>query len=417
MATRRRTRANGEGGIWHDEKRGRWVGTVTVGYDTTTAADGRITKRQKRKTVTGKTRRQVADRLRELHGAVDAGQEPAPRDLTVGRFLEDWLANVLPGSVTKGTQTNYANIVRLYLLPLIGQKRLRILTARDVTVMLRTLEQEWTDADGKTRQPVSPNTRRLARSVLRRALRWAEAEGMVARNVAALADGVKVGTREGKALTAEQARTFLTYLADTSRGEVSPPTPERLAAAYTVALSLGLRRGELLALTWDDVDLDGDPARVTVRQALKRQQGGLVLEEPKTRQSRRTIHLPASVVASLRRHRVAQAAEQLKAGELWEPLPLGADLVFRTEIGTAVDPDNFRNLTYRLTTGAGIGRWSPHQLRHSAASLLLAQNVPLKVISEVLGHSSIRITSDVYAHLLDEAKAEAATAMECALWG
>jgi integrase len=96
--------------------------------------------------------------------------------------------------------------------------------------------------------------------------------------------------------------------------------------------------------------------------------------------------------------------------------PLGADLVFRTPVGTAVDPDNFRNLTYRVTEAAGLGRWSPHELRHSAASLLLAQGVPLKIVSETLGHASIRITADVYGHLLEPAKAEAADAMERALW-
>jgi len=98
-------------------------------------------------------------------------------------------------------------------------------------------------------------------------------------------------------------------------------------------------------------------------------------------------------------------------GGAWPAEVLGADLVFRTPLGTAVDPDNFRNATYRLTTDAVGERWSPHELRHSAASLMLAQGVPLKVISEVLGHSSIRITSDVYAHLMDDASVIAADAM------
>lgn len=383
----------------YNEARKRWEGRITVAVD----EDGR----QVRKKATGRTKAEMEARLRELADAHDEGREAVRRDLTVARFLEEWLTDVLPGSVAKGTEMNYRNIVNYYVRPALGRKHLRTLQARDVTKMLRDMAE-----DGK-----SPNTQRLARSVLRRALRWAEAEGMVQRNVAAIANGVKIGGEEGKALTAEQAKTFLSYLADTSRGEKSPPTPERLAAAYTVALSLGLRRGELLAVAWDDVDLDATPARLTIRRALKRHDAGLVLEEPKTRQSRRTVHLPASVVAELRRHRVRQAEERLRAGELWEPLPLGADLVFRTETGTSLDPDNFRNLTYRLTKGAGIGRWSPHQLRHSAASLLLAQGVPLKVVSEVLGHSSIRVTADVYGHLEDAAKSEAATAMETALWG
>jgi integrase len=372
---------------------------VTVGVD----EHGR----QIRKKATGRTKAEMETRLRELADAHDEGRQAVRRDLTVARFLEEWLADVLPGSVATGTETNYRNVVNYYVRPALGRKHLRTLQARDVTTMLRDMA-----ADGK-----SPNTQRLARSVLRRALRWAEAEGMVARNVAAIADGVKVGTKEGRALTPEQARQFLTYLADTSKGEKSPPTPSRLEAAYAVAIALGLRRGELLGLAWDDLDLDATPPRLSVRRALKRHPSGLVLEEPKTRQSRRTVHLPAQVAGSLKRHRKRQAEDRLKAGELWEALPLGADLVFRTELGTSLDPDNFRAITYKLTADAGIGKWSPHALRHSAASLLLAQGVPLKVISEVLGHSSIRVTADVYAHLMEPAKAEAADAMETALWG
>ncbi len=392
-------RGSGEGSIRRNAERNRWEGRVHVGYK----PDGK----RVRKMVTAKTRADLIKRMREIDDARDEGRTPARRDLTVARFLDDWLTDVLPGTVAKGTETNYRNIVNYYVRPRLGRKHLRTLQARDVTKMMRDMAGE-----GK-----SPNTQRLARSVLRRALRWAEAEGLVQRNVAALADGVKLAGEEGKALTAEQAKQFLTYLADTSRGKKSSPVPHRLQAAYTVALSLGLRRGELLGLSWSDIDLDTTPARLTIRQALKRHDSGLVLEQPKTRQSRRTVHLPAPAAAELKRHRARQAEERLKAGDLWEPLPLGADLVFRTESGTSLDPDNFRNITYKLTKAAGIGRWSPHALRHSAASLLLAQGVPLKVISEVLGHSSIRVTADVYGHLIDDAKAEAADAMTSALWG
>jgi integrase len=185
-----------------------------------------------------------------------------------------------------------------------------------------------------------------------------------------------------------------------------------------VALALGLRLGELLALAWGDVDLEGTPPRLTVRRSLKRIPGlGLVVDEPKTRGSRRTLHLPAPVVASLRAHRRRQLAERLAAGDLWEPLPLELDLVFRTEAGTALDPRNVRRAIGDLTDAAGLGRWSPHELRHSAASLLIAQGVRLELISEMLGHSSIRVTKDVYGHLVDELRGEAAAAMTVALWG
>ena len=388
---RRRTRANGEGAVWHDTARKRWVGTVTTGYD----SEGK----QVRRSVTGPTKRVVLERLRELSNAVDSGQTPAPRDFTVRRFLEQWLADVLPGTVAATTEVQYGNIVRLYIIPEIGQVRLRSLQAKDVSRMLQKLA-----ASGK-----SPNTQRLARSVLRRALRSAEREGVVPRNVAALADGVKLGRPDnaGKALTPDQARRLLDHV----RGD-------RYEAAFVVGLALGMRRGEILALAWDDLDLDGAPPRLTVTRNLVRLPGmGLRLQDTKTSGSRRTIQMPAQVVDVLRRHRLDQLQERLVVGPEWPEKPLGADLVFRAPFGTPADPDNFRNHTYRVTEAAGIGRRSPHQLRHSAASLLIAQGVPMKIVSETLGHSSIRITADVYGHLFDEAGAIAADAMTAALWG
>jgi len=381
-------RANGEGTVRYDKDRKRWEGRVTVRLE-----NGKPIRRK----VTGATKAEVRKRMQEVADAAEEGREVLRRTLTVGTFLNDWLDNVLPGTVASATEAQYRQLARLYVLPHLGRKQLKTLQPRDVTLMLRAMEKE-----GK-----SSNSRRLARAVLRRSLRYAEVNGYVTRNVAALADAPRVEAKEGKALTAEQARQLL----ETLRGD-------RLEAAITVALSLGLRRSELLGLSWRDVDLESSPATLTVRQALKRTPAGLVLEQPKTRQSRRTIHLPAPAVAALKRHRAKQAEERLKAGDLWQPAPDNADLLFRTEIGTAIDPNNFGRAVRQLCKAAGIpGTWSPHALRHSAASLLLAQGVPLKVVSEVLGHSSIRVTADVYSHLIDDAKTEAADAMATALWG
>lgn len=380
-------RANGEGTFWHDKKRRRWEGRITVWEDG----------RPRRRKVTAPTKREAIQRLEQLRASLDAGHDLARRDLTVSRFLATWLDDVIPGSVSASTEQQYRDVTRLYIVPHIGHRRLRELTARDVTRMIRKLDQA-----GK-----SPNTQRLARSVLRRALRWAEAEGMVARNVAALAEGVKIGDTSGRALTPDEARALLVA----AEGH-------RLEVAVTVALSLGLRLGELLGLAWPDITLDGTPARLVVTRSLKRLPGkGLVLDETKTSGSRRTLHLPAPLVRALKAHRRRQAAERLEAGDLWDPLPLGADLVFRTPAGTALDPANVRHAVYNLTEAAGIGRRTPHELRHSAASLLIAQGVPLKLVSETLGHSSVRITADVYGHLFDEARSEAADAMTAALWG
>jgi integrase len=382
---RNRRRGNGEGLIVHDKARNRWRGAVTVGFD----EDGR----QIRKWVTGKTRAVVAQRLQELHTAVDAGLDPAPRSLTVAKVLQQWLDDVRPGTVSPATERQYRDVVRAYIVPSIGQKRLRTLQARDVSRMLQGLE-----ADG-----YAPNTRRLTRSVLRRAIRWAETEGMVGRNVAALAPGVKVPRAEGRALTAEQARTLLEHVHG-----------HPLEAAFVVALALGLRRGELLGLAWDDIDFDA--GRLTVHRNLTRlPHQGLTLADTKTAGSRRTLHLPVIVIEALRAHRTRQLAERLQIGPAWPERPLGQDLVFRSPVGTALDGANFYHAVIEATEEAGVGRWTPHQLRHSAASLLVAQQIPLKLLSETLGHSRIAMTADTYSHLYENAGAVVATAMDAIL--
>ena len=413
--TRKRTKSNGEGSIREEMHNGRkrWKGTITIGYEPVVDDDGvpvlldngEPKLKQLRRVVTGATKKDVIARMSEAQTASSAGLAPARRELTVAKFLEDWLTNALPGTVAPSTLQQYRDVCRYYIIPIIGQKRLVNLAPTDVAKMVRTLGTEYKRKDGTI--GLAPHTQRIARSVLRRALRWAEKEGMLARNVAQLADGVKVGESAGRTLTPEQARALLDSVAD-----------HRLAAAYTVALSLGLRLGELLGLAWSDLELDATPPRLTVHRALKRIDGvGLVLDTTKTKASRRTVHLPPTCVAALRTHRTQQVAERLHAGPLWTALPLESDLVFRTPFGLAIDPDNFRHTTYKVTEDAGLGRWSPHELRHSCASLLIAQGVPLKLVSELLGHTSIRITADVYGHLLEPAKAEVADAMERALGG
>ncbi len=377
-------RGNGEGTVWHNKERGRWEAQFVV--DTT--ADGRPI----RKRVTAKTRSDVLKRMRDAQAAAASGETRARADLTVGRFLDNWVADVLPGSVAPTTLQQYKDVVRLYIKPKLGRKKLVTLNAREVSRMVQDLA-----AEGK-----APNTQRLARSILRRALRFAEHEGLVARNAAAISFGVKVPKPEGRSMTIDQAKQFMKSIQG-----------HRMLAAWLTMLTLGLRRGELLGLAWSDLKLDSDRPTLTVRRALKRlPQVGLYLSEPKNKSSTRAVHLPGITVSALRRHRAAQRLEQIHAGPEWVALPLGHDLVFRTPTGTAQDPDNFRNLTYRATEGAGIGKWSPHELRHSAASLLFALDVPMKTVSETLGHTSIRITADIYAHLMEDARAEAASAMD-----
>lgn len=392
---RRAANGQGERPRWNPDRK-RYEARLTIGLRAVELDDGTTRTEAVRRMVTAPTQEELATKLDALRRAIAAGPTLAA-DPTVAEWLDHWLHEVLPHTdVAATTRDNYERVVSLYIEPHVGRLKLAKLAPADVRRMIARL-----DADGK-----SPNTQRLARSVLRRSLRAAQVDGLVARNVAALADGVRLGrSTKGRTLTPDQARALLSTAAG-----------GRYEALVTLLLALGLRRGEALGLSWSDVELERTPATLTVARALKKDaRGALYLDDPKTIGSRRTLHLPGFVVDALRRQRAQQAADRLAFGAGWGGPWLAEELVFTSTIGTPVDPDNFRREFSRLTEQAGLGHWTPHELRHSAASLLLANGVPLKEISEALGHSSIRVTADVYGHLLEPARASVADAMTKAL--
>jgi integrase len=184
---------------------------------------------------------------------------------------------------------------------------------------------------------------------------------------------------------------------------------DRLAALYKTGLMLGLRPGELLGLFWSDLDFEAGTLRVA--RTLKRERGQLNIGDPKTSGSRRALTMPAPVLDALRLHRTQQAAEKVTA-PTWE----NDDLVFTTMIGTPLDPSNLRRGFARITKQAGLGHWHPHELRHSAASILSASGVPIEQIADILGHAGTRTTSAVYRHLIEPTVRGAAAPMN-ALFG
>jgi len=383
-----RRRASGEDSIYRDGDR--WRGAVSLGYD----ANGQ----RVRKKVSGRTRAEAAGKLRKLRQQVDSGIVPDDR-LTVQAFLDRWLTVNLPGSVAEPTEDNYVDTLRLHLVPALGRKRLVKLTVAD-------LDKLW---KAKRDAGYSSNSVRIMRTVLRRALGQAEREGIVSRNVAGLSAPPRIRAKQGRTLTVEQARQLL----DAAVGY-------RFEAAVVLALAYGMRRGEVLGLHWSA--LDWKAGRVGVTHGVKRvkdrdvSSGGrtrLVVREVKTPKSRRTLALTPEMVAMFRQHRVRQAEAQMAAGALWQD----HGLIFASEVGTPMDPDNFSHSFSRLCERAGLGHWHPHELRRSGASLMLAQGTPLHVVSEVLGHASIAITKDVYGHLLEGDKRAAAESMSRAVFG
>lgn len=353
---------------------GYWVAQVDAGLD----RQGR----RRRPRAVRRTKRDALAALDELRRHADQGVTPE-RTQTVGEFVEWWLATVLPGTVKASTAEDYSYMARRYVVAHVGRVKLSKLTPQHVKSMLRALED-----DG-----LSPRTRQYARAVLRRALRWAEQHGLVVRNVAALVDGPrKSATKLDDTLDAAGAHAVI----DAAAGD-------RLEALAVVVLRLGLRKGEALALRWGDIDLDA--GTLTVRGTLKRGRdgGGLYVDTTKTSAGTRELPLVAGTAEALREHRRRQAAERLALGPLW----IDSAHVFTTATGTPVDPRNVNRWWSALCERAGVGHRRFHAARHTAATLLLEQGVPLEVVSAVLGHAGLAITADVYAKVGMDAKRRA----------
>lgn len=241
----------------------------------------------------------------------------------------------------------------------------------------------------------------MLHAILRRALVTVERWGLASRNVAKLVDPPRIPRHEIRPLTPEQARLLL----DAAVGD-------RLEALYVTALATGLRQGELLGLRWEDVDLD---ARKTMRvsHSLARVKGKLELLEPKTERSRRTVVLPEVAVTALRAHRTRQRMERLVAGSRW----VDTGHVFATSVGTALDAATVTRSFQRALDRAGLPHSRFHDLRHAAATFLLAQGFTLEDVKNLLGHSSIVLTSNTYGHVLEQRQREVAGAMDAVLSG
>lgn len=376
-----RRRSNGDGGVYRRASDGRWVALLDLGPD----GAGR----RRRKALYGVTRREVVGKLRDAQQRVAAGAPAADSRALLGPFLTRWSSDGLASANLKATTLdNYECVTRTHLVPRLGHLRLDQLAPSHIERVLADLRE----------QGLSDSTRRLVYTVLRRGLDYAMRDGLVRRNVAAAVPRPTVAHRDAAVLTPGQAQAFL----ETARGD-------RLFALYAVAVAAGVRRGEALALRWSDVDLDAGTLRVS--RTLSRTSQGLAFTEPKSARSRRTIPLPAALIGELRAHRTRQVAERLAAGSLWQE----HGLVFPSVTGTPMDPRNAARAFTAAAGRAGLTGVGLHTLRHTCASLLLAQGVHPRVVMETLGHSGISITMDVYAHVMPQQQREAAERMTAAL--
>jgi integrase len=372
-------RGNGEGSIYpYKNKAGKVIGYRGSYWVYT--AEG-----PKRRYVSAKTRQECAKKLTKAMADRDGGLIFDAGSLTVGDYLEGWLKDA-ESTVRRSTFEGYEYAVRPHIVPALGRIKLKDLTPAH----LRSFYRDRLDS-GR-----APSTVHKLHVVLHKALKAAVADGLIPRNAAAGLKLPRITREEIDPLTEEEARRLL----ETASGD-------RLEALYVLALNTGMRQGELLALKWDDVDLERGVLRV--RRTLTHVDKAFVLGEPKTKNSRRTIRLTTSAVTALRAHLSRQLEEMERMGSLYRP----GGLIFATESGTLINPSNLRNRSFKpLLKRAGLPPARFHDLRHTCATLLLGRDVNAKVVSEMLGHSSISITLDIYSHLLPDMQEKAAKALE-----
>src|SRR5215212_10030441 len=355
-------RGNGEGSIYR-RRDGRWVGQYLV----------HTAKGPQYRYLYGKTRAVVAEKLTKAMADRDSGLIFDAGKVTVGNYLDRWLADSVKGTVRTSTYERHEEIVRLHIKPSLGRVGLKKLTPAHV----RGLYNEKLDSG------LAPATVRKIHSTLHKALSQAVSDGIVPRNAAHM-KAPRPTPEEMRPLSEGEARAFL---------DAATQSGERFAALYVLAITTGLRRGELLGLRWDDVDLERGTLRVG--RALVREGGRHTLGETKSRRGRRQVNLTARTVSALKAHRKRQLQERIKLTGLYED----RGLIFATSVGTPVNPENLVKRSFKpLLKGTGLPEIRFHDLRHTCATLLLGRGVHPKLVQELLGHANIAMTLDTYSH-------------------
>src|SRR5579859_5108060 len=342
---------------------------------------------RRRKSFYGKTRAEVSAKLAAAIRDMNRGLLPAPERQTVREYLASWLEGN-KARLEPGTWLRYEQYARLHIVPAIGRVRLAALTPQHLQHLYAI----------KLDDGLSPTTVNHLHTCLHTALEAAFRLGLVARNVVDMIDPPRKVSRQMQVYTPEQVRMLLEAVQGT-----------RYEGLYTLALFTGMREGELLGLRWRNVDFAA--GHLTIQTALKNVNNQRWLGKPKTEAGRRKIELTPTVVAALRAHRRRQLEEHLAVGEAWKDL----DLVFCTNTGNHIAASNLRTAHMRLLNRLQLPYIRFHDLRHTAATLLLLQGVPVKVVSELLGHASVTITMNLYMHVLPTMQRAAADAMEALL--
>lgn len=370
-------RGNGEGSVYQRKEDNKWVGSITM-------SNG------KRKVFYGDTKKEVREKVNKaIYEQKQGTPVVASSRQTVAQFLDQWLENTQKPSVRPRTYERYEEVIRLHINPVLGHYQLQKLTAQHIEAFYAK----------KLEQGLSPRTVNTFHNVLHKALEKARRSRVIVENVCEFVDRPRIEDIEINPLTLRQVKTLLAAAQGHS-----------LEALLTLALATGMRRGELMGLKWQDISFE--KGELQVRRILSRVPSRLKTEErkgyveaaPKTKKSRRSIVIVPFALEALSRHRERQYVAMEKAGTRWA----GNGFVFCTSLGTPLHPDNNIFVPFKeLLKKANLPDIRFHDLRHSAATLLLGEGVHPKIVQEILGHSNVNITINVYSHVLPGMQKEA----------
>ena len=370
-------RKHGEGSVY-TRADGRYSGFITL-------------ENGKRKYFYGKTEKEVLKKVRQAIYERDQGTLATGPQQTVKQLLEYWLEKVHKSHIRVSTYEEYAALMRKHIVPVIGHLRLQKLTVQHIHSLYAQ----------KLEEGLSSARVRGIHAVLHSALKYAVRTNLVARNVSDMVGLPSIQKHEMQPLEPGQAQALLEKVSE-----------HGLGALLTVALATGMRQGELLALRWQDVDWK--LGELQIRRSVRyRGRRGFLESKPKTESGVRRVTLPSFVVEVLKRHRVSQLEVRLQAGASW----IERDLVFCRPDGDFMKAPTLRYQFFRLLEKVGLPRMRFHDLRHTAATLLLSMGVEMRVIQDILGHSNIATTANVYAHVLPAMQQEAMGKMDSLLRG
>lgn len=378
-----RRAANGLGTIVK-RKDGRYQAAVHV-----TTSTGET----KRKFVYGKTWDEANDKRVEMLDNNRKGVPSVSSSMKLGDYLDHWLEEIIRVERGPSTYAGYEIVIRRYIKKHLGARKLNALTPAHVRAFIAKLRGEKTVLGKNLSDRYVQNVFETLRSALSSAVR----EELIGRNVARLVQTPSRGSFDVEPMSEASARAF-----------IARASKDRLCALWLILITTGLRKGEVLGLSWSDVDLETGAFRV--KRTVQRVRGQLLFGKVKTKKSKRTLYLGQVCIAALKRHR-EETAKRLKA-----PFNPAAgqpdDLIFVTSSGRVVEPRNVNTMLNGLLKDAGLETSRVHDLRHTAATLLLMDGATIREVMEQLGHASIATTANIYGHVLDEAKRRMATRMD-----